>query len=195
MRIPAYFTRHAKPHQLGEFQACSATYSFCRNYRYTLDRVWSNSSSSRILLFIGLNPSTATHLALDPTVTRVVRRAKRMGYDALRVCNLFAFRATDPKDMRQASNPIGDYNDKFIKLSASIADTILVGWGNHGLFRSRDIEVSQLLVPFQQKVVALDVSKDGNPKHPLYLADNLGFIRFQLPTRLTRSLTGIPTKP
>jgi hypothetical protein len=176
--LPAYFTRHAKPNQLNGFVACSATYSFCRRYRYTLDRVWSNRTPARILLFIGLNPSTATHLALDPTVTRVVNRAKALSFDALRVCNLFAFRATDPREMRATPNPIGYHNDQFLHFSAKISDTILLGWGNHGTFLERDQQVARILEPFWSKCVCLDISNTGCPKHPLYLPERLVFRKY-----------------
>ena len=46
----------------------SAVYSPCKKYRYSLTRAIPNSKLS--LLFILLNPSTATELANDPTVSR-----------------------------------------------------------------------------------------------------------------------------
>jgi hypothetical protein len=58
-------------------------------------------------LFIMLNPSTATEVQNDPTVERCERRARALGFGAFRVLNIFAWRATDPRDMRAAADPVG----------------------------------------------------------------------------------------
>ena len=50
-----------------------------------------------------LNPSTADAEEDDPTIRRCVGFAKRDGFAALEVVNLFAFRATDPKAMWAAA--------------------------------------------------------------------------------------------
>lgn len=186
MKIPAYFKRYAKPHQLNGFLECSAIYSLCRRYRYTLTRVWDRDKP--LLLFIGVNPSTATHLSLDPTITRVVKRAKREGFGSLRVVNLFGYRSTDPRGMRRSHDPVGQHNNKFLLSSAEAARTILCGWGNHGVFRGRDCEVSELIRRVEYKCVCIDISNTGCPKHPLYLADSLPFRPFRLPSHLSRLL-------
>jgi hypothetical protein len=52
----------------------SAWYSECMAYRYVLRRSW-RSYSNRRLVFIMLNPSTATEEQNDPTVARCQKRA------------------------------------------------------------------------------------------------------------------------
>jgi hypothetical protein len=61
-----------------------------------------------------LNPSTATEVQNDPTVERCERRARALGFGAFRVLNIFAWRATDPRDMRAAADPVGPENDAAI---------------------------------------------------------------------------------
>ena len=87
-----------------------AVYSDCERYRYTLTRTWDEGAGR--VLFIMLNPSTATEVQNDPTVERCERRARTLGYGAFRVCNIFAYRATDPRDMRAQADPNGPGNDK-----------------------------------------------------------------------------------
>lgn len=101
----------------------SACYSPCEIYRYTLTREWDDTG--RKLLFIMLNPSTATEERNDPTIERCERRAVALGYGAFRVCNLFAFRATDPKDLKRAKAPIGPDNLGQLLQAARWADDIL----------------------------------------------------------------------
>jgi hypothetical protein len=59
-----------KTHKSLDGTDSSAIYSDCMAYRYTLNRVWRSYSNKR-LVFIMLNPSTATELKNDPTVNAV----------------------------------------------------------------------------------------------------------------------------
>ncbi len=93
-----------RSHQKGD-AASTALYSDCETYRYQLTRVW-NAPGPRVL-FVMLNPSTATEAQNDPTVERCERRARALGFGAFQVVNIFAFRATDPRVMRAASDPVG----------------------------------------------------------------------------------------
>ncbi|MDO5705795.1 MAG: DUF1643 domain-containing protein, partial [Paracoccus sp. (in: a-proteobacteria)] len=76
-----------------------AMYSRCGGHRYLLERRWAPGAR---LVWVMLNPSTATELSNDPTIERVERRSRMLGYDALSVVNLFAFRATRPADLARA---------------------------------------------------------------------------------------------
>lgn len=107
-----------------------AVYSRCEAFRYLLTREW-DASAGRVL-FVMLNPSTATEVQNDPTVERCERRARALGFGAFRVCNIFAFRATDPRVMRATSDPVGPLNDAAIAQSAPWADRIICAWGTHG---------------------------------------------------------------
>ena len=94
----------------------SATFSNCRKYRYALSRSW--DEKKKIVLFIGLNPSTADEKKDDPTIRRCINYAQSWGFGGLQVANLFAYRATKPTKLRYVENPVGDDNDQqLIKLS------------------------------------------------------------------------------
>ncbi|MCC5990900.1 MAG: DUF1643 domain-containing protein [Rhodobacteraceae bacterium] len=144
-----------------------AVYSPCERYRYLLTREWAPDEGRA--LFVMLNPSTATEAQNDPTVERCERRARALGFGAFRVCNIFAFRATDPRVMRAADDPVGPLNDAAITESAHWADQIICGWGNHGAHLGRGRAVAALLRATSRPLWHLGLSKTGQPKHPLYI--------------------------
>ena len=157
----------------------SAILSEDRVYRYTLWRDWPMLDGEErqgfgrkraYAMFVGLNPSTADEIQDDPTIRRCVGFANAWGYGALCMTNLFAFRATNPKEMMAAKDPIGPDNDTWIEDSAREAGIIIAAWGKHGHYLKRDEKV---IVKFSQ-ILRTDFkcfgrNKDGSPRHPLYL--------------------------
>ena len=89
-----------------------AVYSRCLDYRYSLSKEWDVGLPRT--LFILLNPSTATEEFNDPTISRCVARSCALGFGAMMVCNLFAFRGRKPSDLIYHAEPIGLQNDVFI---------------------------------------------------------------------------------
>lgn len=146
----------------------SATYSECEAYRYALTRVWDDTR--RRVLFLMLNPSKATEVANDPTVERCERRARALGFGGMRVVNIFAFRATDPRDLKAAADPCGPDNDLAIREGVDWADEVIAAWGAHGAHLGRGAAVAALLAAGGSAPVHLGLSKAGHPRHPLYIA-------------------------
>ncbi len=152
-------------------KSCAA-YSDCEKYRYLLSRQWEAGNPSA-LAFIMLNPSTATERDNDPTIERCERRARRGRYGKLIVLNLFAYRATDPEDMKAVSDPVGGQNDEVIRNILTEATLpwvdIICGWGVHGTYRGRDKEVTALFKEYGIRPLALGLTLEGQPRHPLYM--------------------------
>ncbi|NDW46121.1 DUF1643 domain-containing protein [Ruegeria sp. PrR005] len=148
----------------------TAVYSDCERYRYSLTRVWDPAGSKA--LFVMLNPSTATEVQNDPTVERCERRARTLGFGAFRVTNIFAWRDTDPRKMRAAQDPVGPENDRAILEGADWADQIVAAWGTHGAHLDRGPNVERLLRETGLPLFHLGLTKDGHPKHPLYIGYN-----------------------
>ncbi len=156
-----------RSHQKGD-AASTAVYSPCEAYRYLLTRIWNPTGEKA--LFVMLNPSTATEVQNDPTVERCERRARALGFGGFRVTNIFAFRATDPRVMRAVADPVGPANDAAIADSAETwADRIICAWGTHGAHLGRGQHVEHLLRATGRPLFTLGLSKDGHPKHPLYI--------------------------
>ena len=152
-------------HQKGD-AASRAVYSPDQRYRYSLTRTWAPGNT---VLFVMLNPSTATEVQNDPTVERCERRARHLGFGGFAVANIFAFRATDPKVMRAEPDPIGPENDRIIMEMAGQAQQVICAWGTHGAHLHRGQQVKALLEPVASGLFHLGLSQAGHPKHPLYI--------------------------
>jgi len=144
-----------------------ALFSECRAYRYALWRLW-DAADLGCVLFVGLNPSTADETEDDPTIRRCIRFARDWGYGGIYVCNLFAFRATEPKRMKAASDPIGPINDGLIFRYSRYCAMKIAAWGNAGMFMNRDLAVQRPWI-LSKPLHCLGTNKNGTPKHPLYL--------------------------
>lgn len=83
--------------------------------------------------------------------------------------NLFAYRATDPSDMKAASDPIGSENNKWIRNLANKAGLLVAAWGNDGSYLGRSMQVCEII----PNLSCLKLNKSGEPAHPLYQAAKL----------------------
>jgi hypothetical protein len=145
-----------------------AVFDDTQEFRYWLARIW--DVNRPVVNFIMLNPSTADQYHDDPTVARCLHYARRWGYGTLLVTNIFAKRCTNPKALYTADDPIGPSNDNYLLKAASEADLRVVGWGTHGALRDRHAAVLHHLADFP--LASLGATRDGFPKHPLYLRTN-----------------------
>lgn len=114
-----------------------------------------------------LNPSKATERDNDPTIERCERRARALGFAAFRAVNLFALRATDPRNLRQISDPVGPANLDAVRDAADWADMCLCAWGVHGALHGQDVEIATILDG--RPLMCLGTTKSGAPRHPLYV--------------------------
>jgi hypothetical protein len=137
-------------------------------HRYNLIREWDAINPS--MLFVMLNPSTADAVEDDPTIRRCMGFARRENCGMIEVVNLFAYRATDPKELKKTDTPlVGADNDEIIQLAAEESDIIVCAWGTNGTLNGRNKEVISLLQSVGKPIMCLGKTKDGHPKHPLYL--------------------------
>lgn len=126
-----------------------------------------------------LNPSTADAVKDDPTIRRVIGFARSWGCGSLQVLNLFAIRATDPRVMLAADDPVGPENDEHIARELRAAKSedrfVLAAWGAHGGHRARDFHVMHRLVDGVDWR-CLGRTHQGHPKHPLYVPKSQGVV-------------------
>lgn len=123
-----------------------------------------------------LNPSTADATHNDPTIRRTLGFAAREGAGRLLVVNLFSRRATRPADLRAMARPgAGRRNDEAILGAADRAERVIVAWGVHGTLRGRDRAVARLL---DRPLWCLGTTKDGHPRHPLYVREDQPLIEW-----------------
>lgn len=144
------------------------------SYRFTLCQQLIENHS-KFVLFICLNPSTANAIADDATSSKCIRLVKQWNenspnkYGAVCITNLFALRATKPKQMKAAKNPVGKGNDKYIIKAAQKASLVIAAWGNQGSFQKRDKDILRRLEGLKIKLCHFGLTKRGQPRHPLYL--------------------------
>lgn len=155
--------------------ARTADISECGRYRYSLGRRWGDGP---VGVFVMLNPSTADAYQDDPTIRRCIGFAKREGWGGIEVVNLWAWRATDPKELlfgrrAIASEVRGPLNTEAIREALSRASFAVAAWGatvdqlmRKGLPR---IAVESLARDANVPLMCLGTTKDGHPRHPLYV--------------------------
>lgn len=123
-----------------------------------------------------LNPSTADERANDPTIARCERRSRVWGFGAMVVVNLFGFRATRPSELWRTADPVGPETDRIVIAAARGAAAIVCAWGVHGRRLDRDAAVRRLLGA--RPLACLGRTCDGQPRHPLYVATEVGLSPF-----------------
>lgn len=169
-----------------------------RVYRYALyrsldgqawDREFEHNSvpqDRRTVLFVMLNPSTASEEENDPTIDKIMKYSRRWGYDRLAVCNLFAYRETDSRKLRSlasATDLVGPDNNTHLRAHAMAADKIVCAWGKEGIIQNRGVEVAKILdeVSFARGTSLWCFKKnlDNSPVHPLYQPDAAELIEYR----------------
>lgn len=148
----------------------TATISDCGMYRYALSRSWRCDQPKA--LFVMLNPSAADARKDDPTIRRCSGFAHKLGFGGFVVVNLFAFRATHPKDLFQAADPVGPDNNRYIEYAVRVADEVICGWGANAETRTGKLRAEVVLDIIRKagkRPKALKLTARGIPSHPLRL--------------------------
>jgi hypothetical protein len=163
-----------------------AVLSQCEQYRYTLDRVW--DAGRPAALFVMLNPSVADASVDDPTIGRCKAFAEREGCGALTVVNLFALRSTKPGGLALHPDPVGPDNDAWVTVAlANRPSVVVAAWGAYPAAAGRKIQaiaddraatILRILAAHDVPVKCLGTTKDGYPRHPLYVPGTQPLIAF-----------------
>ena len=152
-----------------------AAISDCGRYRYRLIRQWGTNPP---LAFIMLNPSIADANLDDPTIRRCMSFARREGCGGVVVVNLFALRATDPKELRKSTvDPIGPENDiavaTLIDAPLSTGSRVVCAWGAHALATEQGRKTIDRAQACGRQLWCLGKTRIARaPCHPLYLPDD-----------------------
>ena len=143
-------------------------------YRYLLIREWGDGP---LVIFAMLNPSTADAEKDDPTIRRCMRFAHTWGFSGIIVVNLFGFRATSPKALLKADDPVGEGNHyawiRTIELARAREQPVnhkpdlVCAWGTNGSYMNQDEEVLGWAELEDARTLCLGRTKDNHPRHPL----------------------------
>jgi hypothetical protein len=144
----------------------SAVISDCGKYRYWLSR--DGDASKQRVAFVMLNPSTADATVDDATIRRCRSFARGAPFV---VVNAYAFRATNPKDMKAADDPVGKLNYDYLFRVANGDFKIIIAWGAN-IDPDHAETVRAILKHGDEQfnvLYCLGVTKDNHPRHPLYV--------------------------
>lgn len=159
-------------HQALLDETATAVFSQDRRYRYLLTRTWDPELPAA--LWVMLNPSTADAFTEDATIRRVIGFSRAWNAGGIIVANLFGLRATDPKRMLEHRDPVGADNDRVLHQALTGGPQrphiAIAAWGVHGTHRGRDTAVTRLLAAKGVQLQCLGLTRDGHPRHPLYVA-------------------------
>lgn len=152
-------------------------------YRYELRRTWRRHEHTSYALFVMLNPSTADATEDDHTIRRCRHFARAFGSDGLIVVNLYAYRATDPRELAKAEargiDIVGPENEDYLVRAAEECVIRVVAWGKppiglagrtgRALHLLRTTGWAGLDIP--GKVHCLGKTQEGHPRHPSRLSN------------------------
>ena len=161
------------------------------SYRYLLWRNWNPSLST--CAWVMCNPSTADEYTDDPTITACIRFSKAWGFGSIRVVNLFAWRATDPRDLLIPEDPVGPRNRHYQRMVSINCEQLVVAWGasveHAGRLKFEAIsDFSKIYRAAQaekrwkwplMRAQCLGHTKRGYPRHPLYAGRSRELERFR----------------
>ena len=138
------------------------------------------------LVCFGINPSTAVPGVPDPTVKRVIRFAADNGFDSWTMLNVYPQISTDPRGMHSDHEPaLKAENERRIARAIQGRPTLLAAWG--GLITSRSYlrpllrDIVEITTAAGSQWMSLgEVTKDGHPRHPLYLSAAAPLVPFDM---------------
>ena len=155
-----------------------AALSDCGQYRYLLRRTWDHDRPRA--LFVMLNPSTADAEVDDPTIRSCARLCRAWGYGSFEVVNLYAWRATKPDDLAGAAFPVGVRTDAIAEAAVTRCDVGICAWGAHPLGGGgRGRLMRDLIRGRRPAAYCLGLTRDGSPKHPLYIKTGTPLVVFR----------------
>lgn len=150
-----------------------AVISPCRRYRYRLERPAPFGDFCTAVIMV--NPSTADATENDATIRKLLGFRDRRGWGNLIVGNLFAYRATDVRELAGEADPIGPDNDYHLRRMIGDAQQVVVAWGpvtkQPKALRDRWKVVANIAQPLGKPLLSIGApAKCGHPRHPLMLA-------------------------
>ena len=158
----------------------TANISEDRRYRYTLTRRWGTIESG--VTWIMLNPSTADAEVDDPTIRRCMAFTQHFGFEAMVVVNCFAYRATDPKELVEvgADVALGEYNGGYVREACEQSKLIIAAWGALKYpLREAALSIAKVIKDAGHSMKCLGKTKDGSPRHPLYVRKDSPLIHWE----------------
>jgi hypothetical protein len=121
-----------------------------------------------------MNPSTADESVDDPTVRKEVYLSHKWGYGKYIKTNLTPYRATNPKNIDHTLVNMFAYENLTTILNlATQAQCVVACWGNNQSLKEWADQTLRALRIAKVSLYCLGKNKNGSPKHPLYLSNQV----------------------
>ena len=160
---------------------------------------WPRTSDGRYLVCVGINPNTAKpgKATLDKTTKKVRELAFRHGYDGFILINPYPLRGEKPECLPRCANHLV-MEENFAKIKGVLfgkkAD-VLAAWGNaidERAYIPACVGAIESIVKQEcNDAIWLQLgecTKDGNPRHPLYVAYRTPLRNFDINKYLEKKL-------
>ena len=152
-------------------------------YRYTLTRELP-TGPNRQVCWVMLNPSTATEVRDDLTISKVKGFTERLGARFIVVVNLFALRATQPRDLLTHPDPVGRLNYFAVKRALAESEEVVFAWGSwwetlNVHKRPHRMDVEAMAAEAGHKPLCLGTTAGGSPRHPSRLGYETLFVPYK----------------
>lgn len=154
------------------FQNNGADFGEGNKYRYALWRIWDESKP--MVMFIGLNPSTANAITDDPTIRRIKSFAAKNNYGGVFMMNLFPYVTAYPSELIECTLEQMSKNRIRIEELRERCEDVIFAWGN---FKEAERVCKDMKSSFPD-ALCLQKNKNGSPKHPLYVRSDIKPIKF-----------------
>lgn len=158
------------------------------------------SSGAYPLVCFGVNPSTATPQAPDPTL-RIVSNLVKLPFDSFLMFNLYPQRSTKPRGMHRTVDPqLIHENERFI---AQYVDgrslKIYAAWGASIAVRpylpAALSAIARLPELRQCEWMSRRITDSGHPHHPLGVSKREPFAKVDIAAYISRFSGGPNTRP
>ncbi len=150
----------------------SAVISDCGKYRYRLDR--NVADEGIVILYCGVNPSTADMAVDDATVRKWIGFTKINGGRKFIAVNPFDYRSTDVSKLKTVAYPVGELHDHHVGKAILEADILVPCWGNVAKvpkhLRHHFSRMLDMMAISGKPVKTFGFTNAGDPKHPLFLS-------------------------
>jgi hypothetical protein len=133
----------------------------------------------------GVNPSKAGAEVNDQTIRKDIGFGRIHGWSRIIKINKFAHVATDVRELRSVTDPVGPENDRYIEEAIREADVFVPCWGPLSKLpyrlRGRWREVLAIAERVGKPILCFGTVNDGQPRHTLTLAYSTPLVPWEPP--------------
>ena len=151
------------------------------------------SKKTKTLFVLGLNPSALPDSNLNPTLKNAKAFSEILEFESFVMINIYPQRSTDPNNLHTRLSPNAHKNNlEIISNLVSKGDTIWAAWGDiiekrKYLYRCLR-EINDALSEKNINWICYDeLTKKGNPRHPMYKKHENRFMPFDMQMYLKKS--------